>query len=71
MGLPMTTVALLTSMWSESKVQPDLITLLEYCQIGQAIVVDFHVIPGHLQVLTGIVMYVMELLNEVSSLVSC
>jgi hypothetical protein len=52
-------------------VEPDLITFLESRQIDQVVVVDFHLVPGHLQVLTGIVMYVMELFNEVSSIVSC
>jgi hypothetical protein len=40
-------------------VQPHLVILLETCEIREAVIVRFHSVTGHIQMLVGIIVDVM------------
>jgi hypothetical protein len=50
---------------------PDLISFLEYPRIGQEVIVGLHLVTGHLKLLTGIMMGVMQPIHKVCHVVDC
>jgi hypothetical protein len=71
MGLPMMITASVTPSGPSQVVEPDVITFLESHRISHAVIVGLHMVTGNLQVLQGVVIYVMQLLHEVSCVVDC